>query len=56
VRNWAAGQSEAVGFGGGEVGLKRRGRWVITGGAHLLARCGEAGVLSYDGGGNWVGH
>jgi hypothetical protein len=56
VQSWAAGQSEAARFGSGTVGLKRRGRRVMTGGAHLSARRGEEGALSCDGGGNWVGH
>jgi hypothetical protein len=33
----------AVGFGGGAIGLRRRGKRVMTGGAHLSARHGEAG-------------
>jgi hypothetical protein len=28
----------------------------MTGGAHMSARRGEAGALSYDGGRNWAGH
>jgi hypothetical protein len=49
------GQSEVDGFGSGAVGLKQRGRRVMTGGAHLSARRREAGALSRDGDGNWVG-
>jgi hypothetical protein len=33
VRSWAAGWSEAAGFGGGAVGLRRCGRRAMTGGA-----------------------
>jgi hypothetical protein len=54
VRSWAVGQSDAAGFTGGVVRLKRRGRRAMIGGAHLLARRDEAGAPSYDGGKNWV--
>jgi hypothetical protein len=46
---------EPAGFSGGVVVLSRRRRRVMTGGAHLSARRGEAGALSCDGGGNRVG-
>jgi hypothetical protein len=55
VRSWAAGQSDVAGFGGGMVSLKRHGRRVMTGGAHLSARRQEEGALSCDRGGNQVG-
>jgi hypothetical protein len=51
-----AGQSEVARFGGGAVGLKRRGWRAMTGGANLSAWSREAGALSYDGGENRAGH
>jgi hypothetical protein len=62
VRSWVAVWPEAVRFSGGTVGLRRCGRRVMIGGAHLSARRGagqrrlEAVALSYDGGRNWAGH
>jgi hypothetical protein len=55
VQSCAEGQPESTGFSGGTVGLRRRGRRVMTGGAHLSARRGEMGALSCDGDRNWAG-
>jgi hypothetical protein len=44
VWSFVAGQSEVARFGGGTVGIRRRGRRAMTCGAHLSARRGEVGA------------
>jgi hypothetical protein len=61
ARSWAAGRSEATGFGEDAIGLRRCRTRVMTGGAHLSARRGEgqrqlsAGALPCGGCGNGQG-
>jgi hypothetical protein len=50
VWSWAAGRSEAAGFGGGAIGLKRCGRRAMINGAHLSARRGEGQKMLEAGG------